>query len=119
MYERRGILNVEQGMKKEEVRMPNPASGILNSGKNDTAVFVNQDAVLQVAPDGAGKDDFFQIFSFANKVADGFAMGYTDDVLGDNGAFVQVGSNVVTGGADNFYAALVGGMVGACSGKGR
>lgn len=71
-----------------------------------------------MAPEGAGEDNFFQVFAFANKVTNGFAVGDANDVLGDDRAFVEIRSNVVTGGADDFHTAFVSRVVGAGSGEG-
>ena len=71
-----------------------------------------------VAEDGAGEDDFFEILAEADQVFDGLAMGDTDDVLFDDRAFVEVGGDVVAGGSDDFYAAPVGGMIRTGTGEG-
>ena len=67
--------------------------------------------------DRAGQYDFFEIPALADEVLHGFLVGDAADVLLDDGAFIKLSSDVVAGGADDFDTAMVGGMIGFCSGK--
>lgn len=90
----------------------------MRSGEDNGAVFVNQDTVLEVPPEGTGKDNFFQIFAFANEITDGVAVGHANDILSYDRAIIEIRGDVVTGGTDDFHSALMGRMVGARAGKG-
>ena len=86
--------------------------------EDDGAVFVGQQTMVKVSVDGTGEDDFFQVAAEADEVVHALSVGNADDVLFDNGAFVEFFGDVVGGGADDFDASVVGGLVGACSGEG-
>ena len=68
--------------------------------------------------DGAGENDFFEVAAEAHEIVDALAVGDADDVLFDDGAFVEGFGDVVGGGADDFDAAVVGGVIGAGAGEG-
>lgn len=63
--------------------------------EDDGFIVVDEDAALGVSPEGAGEDDFLEVFSASDEVLDGVAVGDMDDVLSDDGAFVEVFGDVV------------------------
>jgi hypothetical protein len=71
-------------------------------------VTVEQDPVLAVPFHGACQHLAFGIASDGCQVFHGFAVIHPGDVLLDDGAFIQMRSNVVGGGTDQFDAAFVG-----------
>ena len=95
-----------------------PSRGDGISDKNDRLVVIRQDLVPDVAEDGAGEDDFFEVFAEADEVFHRLAMGDANDVLFDDRAFVEIGSDVVAGGSDDFHTAPVGGMIRPGTGEG-
>ncbi len=82
-------------------------------------VLVNEDAVLELPANGGGKDDFFEIATLGDEVLDIVAVAYAGNVLADDGAFVQIGSGKMSGGADDLDASAVGLVVGFGSREGR
>ena len=88
------------------------------SVEDDSAVLVGQQAMVQVPIDGAGENDFFEISPEADESVHALPMRDPDDVLFDDGALVELFGDVVGGGTDDFDAAVVGGLVGSCAGKG-
>ena len=88
------------------------------SVEDDGSVFIGQQAMVKVPIDGAGEHDFFEIAAEADEIVHALAVGDPDDVLLDDGAFVELLCDVVGRGADDFDAAVVGGLIGACAGIG-
>ena len=88
------------------------------SGEDDGFVVVGEDFALDVPTHGAGKDDFFEVAALTDEVLDSLLVGDADDVLLDDGAFVQFRRDVMAGGTDDFDTAVMGGVVGPGSGKG-
>lgn len=86
-------------------------------GEDDGFIVVGEDLALDVPADGAGEDDFFEVAALADEVLHGLLVGDADDVLFDDGAFVEFGGDVVAGGADDFDAAAVGAVVGFGAGE--
>ncbi len=68
--------------------------------------------MIQMPGDRAGQDYPLQIAAFADEIFHLFAMGDAHYVLFDDGAIVQRRGHVVAGGADQFYAAVKGRVVG-------
>ena len=80
---------------------------------------MDEDAVPDVPGDGAGEDSAFDLAADAAEVADVVAVIDAVDVLLDERAGVEVGGDVVGGGADRLDAALVGLGVGFGTDEGR
>ena len=74
---------------------------------------------MQVPVDGAGEHDFFQVAPQTDQVIHTLPVRDANDVLFDDGAFVQFRGDIVGGGTDDFDAALVRRVIGAAAGKCR
>ena len=95
-----------------------PRAGEARSVEDHRFVAVDEDAVVEVPADGLGADGFFEVAAAADDVLDVVTVGNAGDVLGDDGAFVEVGGGVMGGGTDELDAAGVGLVVGAATGEG-
>src|SRR5215212_954331 len=82
-------------------------------------VAVNQDAVLQVPADGAGKDTTLDLPAEADQVLYGVAVGNVGDILMDDRASVELLRYVGGGRPDRLHPPLVGPAVGVRAGEGR
>ncbi len=69
-------------------------------------------------PDSAGENEALEISAFLHEAGELVVLGDADDVLLDDGAFVQDFGDIVAGGTDEFDAAGEGGVVGAGSSEG-
>ena len=67
---------------------------------------------------GAGKNNAFQVAAFSDQIVEPVAMRNADHILLNNGPLIEYLSHVVAGGADKFYPALEGRMVGPGADKG-
>jgi hypothetical protein len=67
-----------------------------------------------VPADGSREDYLFDVASLFHQVLDRVAVRDAFDTLLDDGAVVEDFSNVVGGGADDFYATVEGLLVGLC-----
>jgi hypothetical protein len=76
-------------------------------GKNDGLISVNQDSVLDVPGNRSGQDGPFDVATDAAEIAHIVTVIDPLDVLVDDWTGVEVGGDVVGGGADQFDAALV------------
>ena len=66
------------------------------SHEHHCLVVIRQHLLVDVAEDGAGEDDFFEVFAEADEVFDGLAVGDADDVLLDDRALVEVGRIIIS-----------------------
>ena len=103
--------------------MPMAASGrsrlLPSSIKNDCLVLVHEHTVFEMKADGFAEDEFFEVASFSEQVADGIAVADLPNVLVDDRAVIKRGRNVVGGGPDELHAAPVSLMIRAGPGEGR
>src|ERR1700730_5189477 len=76
--------------------------------EDDGFVFVEENSVFNVPTNGAGEDHFFKVAPFFHQVFKGIAMRDASDALFDDGPVVRDSGDIVRGGADEFYAALIG-----------
>lgn len=67
---------------------------------------------------GFGEDDFFEFASALDEILDAVAVVYGGDFLSDDGTVVEGRGDVVSGGADDFDAAVMGLVVGAGADEG-
>src|ERR1700694_2294429 len=86
--------------------------------EDDGFVVVEENSVFNVPTNGAGEDHFFKVAPFFHKVFKGIAMRDARDALFDDGAVVEDFGDIVRGGADEFYAALIGLVMGFRADKG-
>src|ERR1700732_959735 len=86
--------------------------------EDDGFVFVEENSVFNVPTNGAGEDHFFKVAPFFNKVFKGIAMRNASDALFDDRAVVEDFGDIVRSGADEFYAALIGLVMGFCADEG-
>lgn len=77
-----------------------------------------EDAVFEDHAEGPGEDHLFDIASGALEVIGGVGVVHGDDLLDEDGAFVELFGDEVCGGADDFDAALEGLVVGAGADEG-
>ena len=68
---------------------------------------------------GTGKHLAFEVTALAHEIRHFIAVGDAFYILFDNRALIEVGGNVMGGGTDDFYATLLGLVVGLCADKGR
>ncbi len=80
--------------------------------ENDGAVAANEDAAGDVITKAASEGEPFAVAAEAEEVFGRVEVFHADDLLFDDGAFVELGSGVMAGCADEFYAAFVGTLVG-------
>ncbi len=85
----------------------------------DGLAAVDEDAVFEMQSNGRGEHRSFKIASFADQVIDGITMIHGQRALGDDGTFVKIVGDVMTGRADDFHAAFKRLVVGLASGEGR
>ncbi len=76
------------------------------------------EALGDVGADGAEDAFGFQLLAALDDAGERFVAADEEGFLGDDGAFVEVGSDEVGGDADDFDAALVGLAIGVGAGKG-
>ena len=86
--------------------------------EDDGFVVVEEDSVFNVPTNGAGEDHFFKVAPFFYQVFKGIAMRDARDALFDDGAVVEDFGDIVRGGADEFYAAIIGLVMGFRADKG-
>ena len=87
-------------------------------GEDDGAVAVDDGAVVDVEADAFGDGGAFAVAAEADEVGGGVEVVDAFDFLFDDGSGVEVGGDVVAGGADEFDAAFVGLAVGVGAGEG-
>src|SRR6516225_9850755 len=80
---------------------------------------IEQDTVVNVPADCAGKHDFFEVAALLEEVFHRIAVRDADHVLLDDGAIVEYLGNVVAGRSDQFDPALEGLVVGLGAHKRR
>lgn len=68
---------------------------------------MDQHAVVEVVADAAGEGEAFAIAAEAQQVLGGMIVLHADDFLVDDRALVEVGGDVMAGGADEFHSAVV------------
>jgi hypothetical protein len=81
-------------------------------GEDDGAVAVDDGAVLDVVADALGDGVALAVAAEADEVGGGVEVMHAFDFLLDDGPGIEIGGDVVAGGADEFDAALVGLLVG-------
>lgn len=74
--------------------------------------------MAEVPADGTGEDQALEVAAFLDEAGELVVLRDADDVLLNDGAFVEYFSDVVTGSSYEFDASGEGGMVGAGSGEG-
>ncbi len=72
---------------------------------------IHQNAVIDVPAHRARQHHLFQIAALLQQVIEPVAVGDADHVLLDDRAFVEIGGDVMAGGADQFHAAVEGAVV--------
>src|SRR5580704_11004370 len=98
---------------RRSVLVPGPTGAhVARLFEDDGLVVVEQDSVFNVPTNGAGENHFFKVAPSFHQVFKRIAMRDARDALFDDGAVVEDFSDIVRGGADEFYAALVGLMMG-------
>ena len=80
--------------------------------KNDGAVAVDECAVVNVIANAFGESDAFALAAEASEVSGGVEVVNAFDFLFDDGPCIEVVGDVVAGGADEFYATVIGLAVG-------
>lgn len=80
---------------------------------------ISEDFSFNVLSNRTGEDDFFEVTSFGNEGFWRVTMCDANDVLFDDGAGIEFGSDVVTCRTDNFDAAGEGLMIRFCADEGR
>ena len=86
--------------------------------EDDGFVVIEENSIFNVPANGAGEDHFFKVAPFFHKVFKGIAMRNASDALFDDGAVVEDFGDIVRSGADEFYAALIGLLMGSCADEG-
>ena len=71
--------------------------------------------MFEVGADGAGENTAFNISAALFQVSGGAFVGDSFHILFDNGAFIQIGGGVMSGGADHFHAAFPSSAVGVAA----
>jgi hypothetical protein len=61
-----------------------------------------------MAAHSAGQHNLFQIPSLPHQIIDGITVAHTDDVLLDDGTFIQIVCGIVRRGPDDFHAPVLG-----------
>ena len=79
---------------------------------------VDECAVVDVVADAPRKGGALAVAAEAGEIRGGVEMVHPLDLLLDDGAGIQIRGDVVAGGADEFYAALMGLLVGVCTDEG-
>lgn len=69
-------------------------------------IFVDQHFAFDVLLDGPRQDDLFEIFPFVDQIGDRILVRDANDLLFDDRAGVQFGSDIVAGRPDDLYAAF-------------
>ena len=87
--------------------------------EDDGLVMVEQNSIFNVPTNGAGEDHFFKVAPFFYQVFKGIAMRDARDALFDDGTIVEDFGDIVRGGADEFYAAIIGLVMGFRADKGE
>jgi len=80
--------------------------------EDDGFVAVEQDAVFDVPADGSGKDDLFDVAALFYQIVDRVTVRYALDTLFNDGPVVEDFCDVMGCGANDFYAAVEGLLMG-------
>src|SRR5690606_27569768 len=89
-----------------------PASGSA-SVEHDSALAIEQNAMLHMPANCASQHQRFHVAAHTGQLVGAHAVMHALDVLFDDGAFVEVGGDVVRGGTDDLHATGVCLVVGA------
>jgi hypothetical protein len=87
--------------------------------KNNRPIPKRQHPMLQLQINCPTEHPFLNVLTYAFKVIDAISVADPFYVLGNDGTFVEVSSNVVAGGTDEFDASGVGTLIRSCAFKGR
>ena len=69
---------------------------------------IHQHPSFDMAAHGAGQHNLFQIPSLPHQIIDGITVAHTDDVLLDDGTFIQIVRSIVCRGPDDFHTPVIG-----------
>jgi len=69
---------------------------------------IHQHPSFDMAAHSAGQHNLFQIPSLPHQIIDGITVAHTDDVLLDDGTFIQIVRGIVCRGPDDFYTPVIG-----------
>jgi hypothetical protein len=83
--------------------------------ENDGAIAANKDATGDVIAEATSEGEPFAVAAETEEVFGRVEVFNADDLLFDDGAFVELGSGVMAGCADEFYSTFVGTLVGVGS----
>ena len=86
--------------------------------ENNRAVAVDDGAVVHVKADSLGDRDPLAVAAEADEIGGGVKVVHALDLLLDDRSGVEVGSDVVAGGTDQFHAAGIRLLVGVCADEG-
>ena len=89
-----------------------PGAHVRGLLEDDGFVVIEEDSVFNVQANGAGEDHFFKVAPLFHQIFNGIAMRDASDTLFNDGAVVEDFGDIVRGGADEFYAALIGLVMG-------
>src|SRR4029077_5811090 len=69
---------------------------------------IHQHPSFDMAAHSAGQYNLFQIPSLPHQIIDGISVAHTDDVLLDDGTFIQIVRGIVCRGPDDFHPPVIG-----------
>ena len=75
--------------------------------------------MFNVQTQSSCQDHHLQVTPFADEIPDGISVSNPNDILFNNGAFIQLSRGIVCGRPDDFDSPLVCLMIGLSPGKGR
>ena len=74
--------------------------------------------MLEVPGGGLGEGRFFEVFTFADEIANALPVGDACDFLLDDRALIEIGGSVMGSSSNQFNAALIGLVVGLAASEG-